>query len=112
MGLTNDEAAAQLGIKSPNIISMWRMGRTPVSITRLPQLAHLLSVDMGDLFVLWLMQERLRNPDLPASVVETIQRRLATKNETVLLSAVRVVTRHTDPHFGPAKLDAVMRALV
>ena len=110
-GLTNDEAASRLGFKAPNLVSMWRTGRTPVPLARLRQLSDLLGVDLMSMFVLWLKQERLRNSEFPAELVEELEGRLATRNEAVLLKAVRTATKNCDPAFSPAALSAASRLL-
>lgn len=110
--LTNDEAAARLGFKAANLVSMWRTGRSPVPQARLRQLSELLDVDLTVMFVLWLKQERLRNPDFPAELVEDLEARLATRNEAKLLKAVRTATKNIDPSFSPNELTAASRALI
>ena len=109
LGLTNDATAKRLGVKAPNLISMWRTGRTAVGIARLPQLADIMSVDLLRLFVLWLKQQRLRDPDLPPELVEGLERRLISENEAEVLAAIRNATKHADPKFRPAQISAFAR---
>lgn len=107
LGMTNDEAAAKLGFKATNLVSMWRTGRTPVPMARLGQLADLLAVDLVTIFVLWLKQERLRNHEVPAALVEALERRVATANEARLLAAVRTATKNADPIFTMDQIAAI-----
>jgi transcriptional regulator with XRE-family HTH domain len=107
LGMTNDEAAARLGFKATNLVSMWRTGRTPVPMARLGQLADLLAVDLVTIFVLWLKQERLRNHDVPAALVEALERRVATANEAKVLVAVRTATKNADPSFTSDQVTGI-----
>src|SRR5690606_27139698 len=99
-GLTNDAAAARFGFVAANLISMWRTGRSAVPLAHLPTLAEILTVDVIQLFVLWLKQLRLREPSVPASLVELLEQRLVTANEAEIIRAVRNATKHADPKFG------------
>lgn len=110
-GLTNDEAAAYFGFDAPGMISMWRTGRAAVSLARLPKLAILLNVDLVAMFVLWLKQLRLREPNIPADLIELIERRLVTKNEAELIRVVRNAVKNADPAFTPSVLTRVARAV-
>jgi hypothetical protein len=106
LGLTNDAAASSLGLKAPNIISMWRTGRTAVALSRISQIGDMMNVDVMQMLTLWLKQQRLRDTDIPASLVETIERRLITANEAEVIAALRHATKNTDPKFRPAQIDA------
>lgn len=111
LGLTNDEAAKRLGFKATNLVSMWRTGRSPFPQARLVQLAHLLGVDVVTVFVLWLKQERLRNRDLPAELIEELELRLATRREAKLIRALRTATKNSDPAYSPDQIAAACRVL-
>ena len=104
--LTNDAAASSLGLKSPNTISMWRTGRTAVALARISQLGDMMNVDVMQMLTLWLKQQRLRDNDIPASLVETVERRLITANEAEVIAALRHATKHADPKFRTAQIDA------
>lgn len=106
-GLTNEQGAAHFGFIAPNMISHWRTGRSAVSLTHLPKLAALLGADEAALFVMWLKQQRLRDKTIPAHLVELLEQRLVSANETVLVNAVRSATRNGDPAFGRATVAAV-----
>lgn len=105
-GLTNDAAAARFGFKAPNTISMWRTGRSAVPLAHLPALSNLLGADVVQLFILWLKQLRLREPNVPASLVELLEARLITEHEAEVIGAIRNATRHSDPRFSSRHLAA------
>lgn len=111
LGLTNEAAAAQFSLLSPNMISHWRTGRTPVALSHLPKLAQMLGADEAMLFVLWLKQQRLRDASIPADFVELLERRLMTANEAVLVKAVRNATKNADPTWSANKVTAVASAV-
>lgn len=112
LGLTNDTAASMLGLMSPNTVSMWRTGRTAVALARISQIADMMSVDVMQMLTLWLKQQRLRDHDVPASLVETVERRLITKNEAEVIAAMRLATKHADPKFRPAQINAFAKVAV
>lgn len=111
-GLTNDEAASEFGFRAPNVISMWRTGRTAVPISRLPKIAELLGVDLVPLFIMWLKQARLRNDVVPATLIEVLDRRLASANEAEVIKALRHATKNADPVFSAAQLTAIGAAVL
>ena len=80
VGMTNDRAAHEFGIKSANMISMWRMGRSPVSLQHIPMLAKLLKADEMYLVALWLKQLCSRDENIPVSLVERIESKLLPAN--------------------------------
>ncbi len=110
-GLTNEQGAARFGFVAPNMISHWRTGRTPVSLSHIPRLAKLLNVDEAALFVLWLKQQRLRDPSIPAELVERLEQRLITNNEAALIKAVRLATRNADPVLSGTVVAAMTAAV-
>ena len=76
VGLTNDQAVAQFGLKGPNIISMWRMGKTAVALQHIPTLARLLGVDEMSLVALWFRQQQAREPAIPNALIDRLEIRL------------------------------------
>jgi len=111
VGMTNDEAAAHFGVNSPHLISMWRMGRTPISIAHLPKLAALLNVDIGLIFHLWLRQQRVRDPSMPLELLEILERRLVSANEADLIAEVRNAVKNADPLFPAPVLASIAKAV-
>ena len=112
LGLTNDAAAAKLGLQAPNMISMWRTGRSAVGLARITEIGQLLKVDIMQIFVLWMKQQRLRDDEVPASLVEMVERRLITENEAEVIAAIRNATKHANPKFRPAQVNAFARVAV
>jgi len=112
LGLTNDAAASILGLKTPNIISMWRTGRTAVALARITEIGDMLKVDIMQMLTLWMKQQRLRDADVPASLVEMVERRLITKNEAEVIAVMRHATKHADPKIRPAQINAFAKVAV
>ena len=111
IGMTNDEAAAYFDVKSPHLISMWRMGRTPIALAHLPKFAALLKVDVALLFGLWLKQQRVRDPSMPLELLEVLEHRLVTANEADLIAAVRNAVKNADPLFPAPVLASIAKAV-
>lgn len=111
LGLTNAECVDRLGVSSPNIISMWRTGQTPVSLARIAGLASLLGVEPIALYHLWLASQRDRGKDVPADFVDLLQRRTVSANESRVIDALRIATKNTDPVFQADEIGKVVAAL-
>lgn len=109
-GLTNDAAAARFGFVASNLISMWRTGRSAVPLAHLQTMADILSADVIHLFALWLKQQRLRDPAVPASLTELLEHRLVTANEAEVIQAIRNATKHGDPKFDAGQMEAIAKA--
>ena len=84
--LTNEEIATKLGYTSPNIISMWRTGRTRVPLDRLPGLCEILNVDISYLLPLWIEQY---GKDKAYSLVLHAIKNSVSDSELQLVEAVR-----------------------
>jgi hypothetical protein len=91
---------------------MWRTGRSAVGLARITEIGQLLKVDIMQIFVLWMKQQRLRDDEVPASLVEMVERRLITENEAEVIAAIRNATKHADPKFRPAQVTAFARVAV
>jgi transcriptional regulator with XRE-family HTH domain len=95
VGRTNAEVAKEMGFSAPNVVSLWRTGKSRVPIERLPQLAELLRIDLAALFPLWAEQY------LPTSArkegwgeaayraLKSIIERIADEGEMRILKAIR-----------------------
>jgi len=94
------------------MISMWRTGRSAVGLARITEIGQLLKVDIMQIFVLWMKQQRLRDDEVPASLVEMVERRLITENEAEVIAAIRNATKHANPKFRPAQVNAFARVAV
>jgi hypothetical protein len=110
LGLTNEQAAAAIGFRAPNVISMWRTGRTPVPLGRVLRIAELMGIDPMVLVILWLEQEETRDPDFPLGISALVRKRVCTRNEQPLLDAARIATTNSDPVWTPSQLQAVITA--
>ena len=110
-GLTKDAAASKFGFMSANNISMWRTGRTPVPLSRLPKIAELIRVDMVSLFILWLRQYKARKDSTPSILIEVLERRLMSANEAEVIKTLRHATRNADPAFSAAVHSAIALAV-
>lgn len=88
--MTNEEIAEKLGYVRPNIISMWRTGRTRIPLDRLDGLAAILGVDVTFLLPLWLDQYASGNSY--AKLVKVFSR-LVGEDELQLISVVREITK-------------------
>lgn len=111
LGLTNLEAADRLNIGAANMISMWRTGQTPVPLARIPSLAELMGVDPTELYRLWLAQQRDRDKEVPAVFVELLQRRTVSSNEALIIDALRLATKNTDPEFSLEQIGTLVATL-
>ena len=91
--LTNEELAAKLGYTRPNIISMWRTGRTKIPLDRLAPLCDLLKVDLAYLLPLWI--EQYGGAEANARVLKVL-RNTVSDSEMALVETVRQVTAGRD----------------
>ena len=88
--LTNEQLASELGYTRPNIISMWRTGRTRIPLEKLPALAKLLKFELTALLPLWIEQYTgsAGQVELKRAVA-----RLASEDEAVMLEQFRKATK-------------------
>ncbi len=95
LGMTNDAVAAGLGYAHPTIISMWKTGRTKVTLDVLQPLSELLGVDLGYLLALY-FEQYVTNAHGGvtkfAEILDTV-RRIVTPEEMKIIDAVRVARR-------------------
>jgi transcriptional regulator with XRE-family HTH domain len=105
VGRTNEDVAGELGYKAPNMISMWRTGKTRVPLERLPDVARLMKVDIATLFPLWFDQQWGEREDVEH--LATLFDRFATVREFEVLSALRKAMP-SNPMFTPEMVEAVV----
>lgn len=110
-GLTNDQAAAAFGFRSPQTISMWRTGRSAIPLARVLKMAELVDVDPMLLIILWFEQEEARDATFPTGIGALVRKRTCTRNEHALLDAVRIATKSTDQQWTPDQLRKVSAAV-
>lgn len=84
--MTNEEIADKLGYSRPNIISMWRTGRTRIPLDRLKPLSDILGVEMITLLPLWLEQYIDKEG---YQLVEEASKRMVTQDEAELIAVIR-----------------------
>lgn len=89
-GKTNEELAEELGYERPNIISMWRTGRTRVPLDRVPKLADVLGVSLPLLLTLW-MDQYVSDKDY--AKLTKLLARTVTDDEAALLEILRDQTK-------------------
>ena len=87
--LTNEELAAKLGYTRPNIISMWRTGRTKIPLDRLAPLCDALNVDLAYLLPLWI--EQYGGAEANARVLKVL-RNTVSESEMALVETARQIT--------------------
>lgn len=87
--LTNDQIATRLGYTRPNIISMWRTGRTRIPLEQLSPLGEILGVELMFLLPLWLEQYMDKKG---YKEVEAASKRLVSEEEAAFLDRVRKIT--------------------
>jgi transcriptional regulator with XRE-family HTH domain len=92
-GLAQTEIAEALGYDQPNIISMFKTGRTKVPIEIIPKLAELLGV--SELYFLKLAMEEY-HPEM-WKVIERAFGKLVSDNEYDIVDCIRTASTGTDP---------------
>lgn len=90
------EIAKSLGYAGPNIISMWKKGRAPIPLNKVPALAEAIGVDPRHLMRLVLQDHY---PELKA-VLDAAVGCMLSRNERALIEHVRAVTGDSDPAFN------------
>jgi hypothetical protein len=87
------EIAEELGYEYPNIITMFKQGKTKVPIEKIPLLAKILKIDPNALLMKYL---REYDPVL-LKVIEKHFGAIVTQNEINIINEVRRLSRGTDP---------------
>lgn len=98
---TNEEIATELGYTRPNIISMWRTGRTRIALERLRPLSKILGVDMVTLLPMWLEQYIDREG---YEEIKKAGKRIVSEDEAEIIDIVRAAHDH-----GPISSEFKMR---
>ncbi len=110
-GLTNDQAAAAFGFRSPQTISMWRTGRSAIPLARVLKMAELVDVDPMLLIILWFEQEEARDPTFPTGISALVRKRTCTRNEQPILDLIRGASKNLNPVWKKDQLDEISRAI-
>ena len=112
VGMTNEEVGEKMGYKSPNIISMWRKGKSKVSLERLVGLSQLMKVDLAFLLPMW-FEQQLGDQDNQAQAksdlkeIDKVFQRLTTVNEFALIRNIRQHFGRKNPDFTQEQAAAV-----
>lgn len=101
-GMTNQQISEYLGYKKPNIIAMWKLGKTRIPLERLIDLAKLIKVDPERLLGLWFEQyvsmhysgdtEAARERKSKVKEIAGYFKRVVSKEEMRVVSALREFT--------------------
>lgn len=102
---TQREVAEACGFDQPQIITLFKQGRTKVPLDRVGPLAKALDVDPAHLLRL-AMQEYL--PETWNAIEEILHSTVLTKNELELIRKYRQVTGDSDAQAMVADRDAVL----
>ena len=112
-GASNDAVAQKLGYRSPNIISMWRTGKSKIPLDRLIEVCQFMNVDLATVMPLW-FEQLLADPFAPKGIdprlkaVDDMMKRLVTLHEFALIRAVREHFKKSNPVFNTDQADAVL----
>lgn len=102
---TQREVAEECGFETPNIITMFKQGKTKVPLDRIRTLAKALDVDPAHLLRLAL-QEYM--PDTWSSIEEILHSTILTASELELVRKYRQVTGDSDAQAMVVDRDAVL----
>ena len=91
---TQLQIAQECGFDNPNILTMFKQGRTKLPIGRVGAIAKALDVDPAHLLRLVLLEYV---PDTWEAIETVIHSTLLTANERELVNTYRTATAHTDP---------------
>lgn len=102
---TQREVAEACGFETPNIITMFKQGKTKVPLDRIGPLANALDADPAHLLRL-AMQEYM--PDTWSSIEDILHSTILTANELELVRKYRQVTGDADAQAMVVDRDAVL----
>lgn len=105
-GKTASDVAREAGYQHPNIVSMFRTGKTKVPLDKVMELARAMEVDPAILLGLALEQFWPKE----AKGVSELLNRIVTANEFAIIEHIRSASNHTDPELTAAltaELDRV-----
>jgi len=105
-GKTQVEIAQEVGFKKPNMLSMIKMGKTKLPLTKAPALADALGIDRKHLVMRCL---REYHPDI-VEVLEESGMHTVSDNEWEIVNAIREVSNDTDPGMNEDRHEALKAA--
>lgn len=105
--LTQREIAEKLGYQNPNVITMFKKGRSKFPIYSIPKLSELIGLDPAS--TLRIALEAYDDPVFP--LIEQYFGALISKNEQTLLKAYREYTNNSDPNTTSSSAKVSIRRL-
>lgn len=87
-GMTNAEIAAELGYERPNIVAMWKTGKTRVALHALKGIARLTNTPLEQLFPLW-VEQYAREKGVKAQPYLEMLSRIVTPAEFKVIEMIR-----------------------
>ena len=102
---TQRQVAEECGFETPNVITLFKQGKTKVPLDRLGSLAKALNVDPAHLLRL-AMQEYM--PETWGSIEDILHSTVLTRNELELVRKYRKVTGDSDAQALVVDRDAVL----
>ncbi|MGZ8172952.1 MAG: hypothetical protein ACXWT0_03895 [Methylobacter sp.] len=91
--IKQSEMAEELGFAKPNIITMFKQGKTRVPLEKVPGFAKVLKLDPKMLLRMAMLEYC---PELYRAVDETFGS-VVTRNEKMILDEIRRLSQNTDP---------------
>jgi len=88
------EMAKEIGVKSPNIITMFKQGKTRIPLDKIPKLARILGVDPKSMLRRAMLEYC---PETLKTVESTFEISSNTKNEQKILDEIRRLSNGSDP---------------
>lgn len=104
-GKTQVEVAEELGYQRPNIITMFKQGKTKIPISVAPRLAKAIGVD-PNFFLRMVMNEYM--PEVLAAIDESMGH-LASEHEAKILEIIRAETGDADPRITTKAQEQAFR---
>lgn len=102
---TQRQVAEECGFETPNVITMFKQGKTKVPISRIGPLAKALDVDPAHLLRLVMLESA---PDTWEAIENIMQSTLLTASELELIRAYRRVTGDSNAKAMVVDRDAVL----
>jgi len=104
-GVSQTEIAELLGYDHPNVVSMFKTGRTKVPLEKIPALAEILGC--SELYFMKLALEEYE-PQL-WMVIERVFGHLVSENEMDIIDTIRTASAGTDPEMTEEQEQAIIK---
>lgn len=106
---TQVELARELGYPKPNIITMFKQGKTRLPLNKVGAMAKALKIDRAYLFKLTLSEY---HPDTYESLADLLDSLLLTENEAHILRKIRSLSDNCDPELATDSENEMLAQLV